>query len=172
MKTCFKCKETKPLNLFHKHKKMKSGYLNKCAACVVKDVAEWRTKNPNARKIEHAKNREKQGFKTREEYLTEKKKNAKGRRICLLEHMHKRRIQKERYELTELDSFVFEEAVKLKDLRKEKLGSDWHIDHIVPLNHRDACGFHNAFNLQVVPAVWNLKKSNKNMDTFFAIAGY
>lgn len=172
MKTCFKCGQSKPLNLFHKHKGMKDGYLNKCASCVVKDVADWRIKNPEVRKKEHVKNRNKKGFKTREQYLNDIKKNAKGRKVTHLEHSHKRRVQKERYKLTELDSFVFEEAVRLKDLRKEKLGTEWHIDHIVPLNHKQACGFHNAFNLQVVPAKWNLRKSNKNMNIYFNIAGY
>lgn len=172
MKTCFKCGCTKDISLFHKHKGMKDGHLNKCSDCVVKAIAEWRTKNPEVRKKEHAKNREKLGFKTREQYLNDRKKNAKGKKVRQLEHSHKRRVQKERYVSTELDSFVFEEAVRLKYLRKEMLGTEWHIDHIVPLNYKNACGFHNAFNLQVVPAKWNLNKSNKHMNTFFNVAGY
>jgi hypothetical protein len=172
MKTCIRCNQEKDISLFHTHKGMKSGYLNKCKQCVVEYVALWRDKNPEVRKKEYEKNRIKEGRKTRKEYLEEKTKNAKGKKVTALEHAHKRRIQKERYDLTELDGFVFEEAVRLKELRKKATGFDWHIDHIVPLNYKHACGLHNAFNLQVVPAVWNLKKSNKNMNQYFNVSGY
>lgn len=171
MKTCFKCKECKPLSCFHKHKGTKDGHLNKCSECTVKDVAEWRKKNPNARKEEHAKNRAKKGFQTRQEYLEKRKQNAKGRKVAALNYAHKRRLQTKRHEATELDDFAFEEAVDLRERRKQATGFDWHIDHIVPINHKQACGLHNAFNLQVVPASWNVKKKHSNMEQFF-ITGY
>ena len=172
MKTCFVCNETKDLSLFHKHSEMKDGRLNKCADCVVKAVSEWRIKNPNARKEEHKRIREKKGFQTREQYLAKKKANAKGRKVCSLEHSHKRRSNMSKHKQTELDEFVFNQAVLLKDLRKQSTNINWHIDHIIPINHKEACGFHNAFNLQVVPAIWNVRKGNRNMNTFFDISGY
>ena len=151
---------------------MKDGHLNKCAECVVKDVAEWRIKTPDARQKEHSRKREKQGFQTRKEYLDKKKANAKGRKAVALAYAHKRRIQIKNFKQTEFDDFVFTEAVILKDLRKKTTNIEWHIDHIVPINFKHACGLHNAFNLQVVPAEWNFKKGNKNMDRFFEISGY
>ena len=47
MKTCIRCNQNKAFEAFHKHKGMKDGRLNKCSECVVKDVAEWRRKNPS-----------------------------------------------------------------------------------------------------------------------------
>lgn len=171
MKTCIKCGVTKELSLFHKHKRMKDGHLNKCATCVVESVAEWRKQNPESRAQEHARKREKLGFKTRQEYFTERAKKAKGRQVSKLQYSHKRRVQTNRYTFTELDELVFLEAINVRNRRKEITGIDWHIDHIVPINHKLACGLHNGFNLQVVPAAWNVKKQATNMNTYFT-AGY
>lgn len=150
---------------------MKDGHLNKCSECVVKDVSAWRTKNPDCRAKEHERIREKQGFQTRDEYLAKRKKNAKGRKVSSLQYAHKRRLQQERHRVTELDELVFLEACDVRNRRKELTGFDWHIDHIVPINYKNACGLHNAFNLQVVPASWNLKKKHTNMSEFW-ISGY
>ena len=47
------------------------------------------------------------------------------------------------------------------------LGVEYHVDHIIPLKHPDVCGLHNEFNLQIIPAIDNMKKSNKfNPDDF------
>ncbi|CDS48916.1 Phage protein [Polaromonas sp. CG9_12] len=37
-----------------------------------------------------------------------------------------------------------------------------HVDHIVPLTSQYVSGLHNEFNLQVIPAIDNLKKQNKH----------
>ena len=44
---------------------------------------------------------------------------------------------------------------------KNKLGIEFHVDHIVPLS---LGGLHHPSNLQVVPAVWNMRKHNNNTD--------
>lgn len=85
-KYCKWCQQEKEIGLFHAHKQMKDGRLNKCAACVVKSVAEWRAKNPGARKEEHAKVREREGFRTREQYLSQKKANAAGKKATALKY--------------------------------------------------------------------------------------
>ena len=52
------------------------------------------------------------------------------------------------------------EAYALAQLRTHITGIPWQVDHIVPLNNDLVCGLHCEANLQVIPAVANLAKSN------------
>jgi hypothetical protein len=167
-KICFKCKEEKDLTNFHKRSAMKDGFLNKCSACVVNDVYIWRTKNPEARKKEYIKTKQKLGItRTQQEYFIELRKNGKGRKVSIHEYCSKRRMRTNKVSMTEFDELVQKEASDLCDMREKITMIKWHIDHIVPLNHKEACGLHNGYNLQVVPALWNIKKGNRNMKTYF-----
>jgi hypothetical protein len=166
-KTCYSCKQTKAKVDFHKHNLMRDGYLNLCKSCSYENKKIIRLENPEARKLEHIRLRERMGFMTRQEYFAKRLLTAKGRKASSNQYAHKRRLKTKNFEFTELDQFVFDEASKLKELRKTATGIDWHIDHIVPLNHKNACGLHNAYNFQVVPAKWNLTKRHTNMNKYF-----
>ena len=43
----------------------------------------------------------------------------------------------------------------------KETGVKHHVDHIVPLTSRLVSGLHNEFNLQIIPAIDNLKKANR-----------
>lgn len=68
---------------------------------------------------------------------------------------------------TELDRLVAAEAFMLATRRTAVTGIKWHVDHIIPLNHKLASGLHCAFNIQVVPARWNIQKSNRHSRVFW-----
>jgi hypothetical protein len=167
-KTCYCCKKVKLKLDFHKHQQMKDGRLNICKACCVQANQKRRAQNPNSRKEERERARVRFGRMTRQEYFEKLRANSKGRDISINKYAHKRRLQTDRTKITELDEFAFEEAIRLKKLRKSTTKIEWHLDHIVPLNHKTTCGLHNAFNFQVVPAKWNMAKKNSNMNKYFA----
>lgn len=171
-KNCIRCKQKKTLSEFHKHSGMADGRLNKCAVCVKECVAEWRLKNPGCRAKEYAKqDRAKvialevaSGVRLPYGSGRDKRKT----RIRSLKYSHKRRRQTEQL-MSEWDMFVAEEAFRLAAQRTGLSNIKWTVDHIVPLNHSFASGLHNGFNLQVVPASWNYKKGNRNMNSFWPI---
>lgn len=172
MKTCIRCAQTKELSLFHKHSRMADGRLNKCAVCVKECVDEWRLKNPDCRSKEYKRSERAQRAQLNFS-LGLRREPGKGRdpaktRIRSLKYSHKRRRQTE-IAMTEWDHFVAEESFRLAQQRNSLTGVLWTVDHTIPLNHKDACGLHNGFNLQVVPASWNYKKGNRNMDSFWPI---
>lgn len=169
VKTCKGCSETKPLALFHAHKFMADGHLNFCKVCFYAKSKANRAKNPDARKEEYARRRARQGYMTMAEYTAKRNKNAKGRKISLNEYAQKRRAKVNQKQLTELDTFVLTEAYKLREIRQRLFSFNWHVDHIVPLNYKNACGLHNAYNLQVVPAKWNMVKQNRNMRRYLGV---
>lgn len=70
---------------------------------------------------------------------------------------------------SEFFEFVFEEAYKLCEDRKKTTGFEWHVDHIYPLCSKIVSGLHNPYNIQVVPAKWNLSKGNRHCEAYFPI---
>jgi len=87
----------------------------------------------------------------------------KDNKAILYSLMSKRRALKmNQYgKLSADDKFVIEECYELAQLRFKSIGIKWHVDHIIPLSKG---GLHKPTNLQVVPATWNLQKSNNHQE--------
>lgn len=62
---------------------------------------------------------------------------------------------------SELDELAMLESADVAVKRELVTGFGWHIDHMVPLAARQACGLHIAHNLQVIPAAMNQAKGRK-----------
>lgn len=62
---------------------------------------------------------------------------------------------------TETDLWMVQEIYELSVLRTKLTGILWHVDHIIPLQGGSVSGLHAPFNMQVIPAIENMRKSNK-----------
>jgi 5-methylcytosine-specific restriction endonuclease McrA len=86
-KSCIGCGQVKQLEMFHLHKKMKDGRLNKCRACIAEYNVKRNQDNPEIAQKKWAKERERLGItRTRDEFLREIKDGAVGRRASALKY--------------------------------------------------------------------------------------
>jgi len=67
-------------------------------------------------------------------------------------------------QLDDFSKFVLKEAVLLAKQRTKMLNLPWHVDHIQPISKG---GTSHYTNIQVVPALWNRQKSNRNNNAFW-----
>ena len=69
------------------------------------------------------------------------------------------RIKKASTKLTFTEEQLIKQYYEHSARLKNKLGIEFHVDHILPLS---LGGLHHPSNLQVVPALWNRRKHNRN----------
>ncbi len=174
MKVCSRCNQERQLDHFYKHTRTADGLRGECKTCCAeisrmwrlahperdKEVSrKWRTEN-RARATEIARLwREKNRDKSREYVRNFQRNNP----LVIKKNAANRRAkQRNAYagwgrELTEL---VVAEACDLRDKRELATGIKWHVDHVIPLRGKLVSGLHVWNNLQVIPAVVNVRKNN------------
>jgi hypothetical protein len=62
--------------------------------------------------------------------------------------------------LTEDHYEQIRDKIRERESLNEDTGVKHHVDHIVPLKHHKVCGLHVPWNLRVIPAKDNIRKSN------------
>ena len=143
MKECKCCKEIKPLEMFSREKRNKTdGRRSRCKVCLGKENDTWQRNN-----------REKRNASTKRYSTTLKGKSNKNIQNA------KRRSRQKRFNLTERQKDQVK-AIYRKCSEYRQMGFDFHVDHIIPLLGKTVSGLHVPWNLQIVPALYNLSKKN------------
>lgn len=185
-KRCSCCKLEKPHSLFYKRKEARDGLQSQCGACRTDAAKKYAANNQDRRsenwtayypknadylkqqaKERYEKDPEKASARARDRYQQNKeqvqaKRSAWGKANLhlLAAHNANRRAMRNMAKAKWANDFFIQEAYHLARLRTELFGFAWHVDHIVPITSKLVCGLHTENNLQVIPALENMKKHN------------
>lgn len=145
MKKCSKCNVEKDVSSFYNHPLTKDGKQSWCKECKNKSSRYWNTENKDT----VTKTQEKYRIKNKNKYAfwqrtREASKNNRTPKWLSKEQLNSIKLE---YELAAWCSSV--------------MGEIYHVDHIVPLQGKTVSGLHVPWNLQVIPAKDNIRKSNK-----------
>ena len=159
-KNCTKCKVEKPLDFFHKNKNAKDGLAHICKICAIE-----KTRSHSASRIPEDKLRIKRVWqdKNREhvnKYNDNWRKQNPDKHAARQAERRARKNQATPPWLTEEQRQTSSEMYKLAKKFRVIFGRDYHVDHIVPLKGKNVCGLHVPWNLQLLEASLNLRKSN------------
>lgn len=167
MKHCWKCSTSKPKIDFGINKSKSDGLATECRNCKRQQDREYAAHNREA-----AKKRALEWYYANREYVREKQKKygTVWRKENLDKHCateNKRRASKLHATpawLSESHLLHMQCKYSLSKMLSKETGQLHHVDHIVPLKGKTVCGLHVPWNLKVIPAIENLRKSNKILE--------
>jgi hypothetical protein len=160
VKTCIKCKEQKSLDSFSRSSKNSDGHQQYCKICYKQYDKHY-----------HSLNRDDRLIQMQEYQMTNKDKIASRKRSYQKNNKDKinaieakrraSKLQATPHWLTEDDLEQIKNFYSEAQLNQALNGIEYHVDHIVPLQGENVCGLHVPWNLQVIPAKENMRKSNR-----------
>lgn len=183
MKYCHGCTTLKEYTDFNKWKYSKDGYGSQCRECnkqhcknaykrnpkkYIDAGASWRASNRELDKQLKTKwrnnNRQLHNKICNAYYCANKALIRQKAQIYSKLYPENNRASTARYNAAKLNAYPawlnLEQIQLIKDIYKNK-PEGYHVDHIVPLRGKEVSGLHVPWNLQYLPAIENIKKSNK-----------
>ena len=171
------CTESKPLEEYHNSKSFPLGKAYTCKACSKARSKIWNTQNKERKKktgqLHYQENKDvylerartlnwiKKNPERNKELKSLWAKNNRGKRASYVAKRRACKLQATPPWLTKAQlqdiTDVYQKCVEVSRLTNEV----HHVDHIVPLQGKNVCGLHVAWNLEVIPASMNISKSNK-----------
>lgn len=183
MKTCARCRASKPLDAFGKCKANKSGLHSYCKTCIAginrvryladparckEDARRWAAANPERRReLDNRKARARYQRDPKRAYEASHQWRCRNPDKVAAYDKTKKALRRASVKVlfdAELTHLALHEAADLCRRREAATGFAWHLDHVVPLRCKDACGLHVAHNFAVVPATYNASKKNRFID--------
>lgn len=165
MKQCSKCKEEKSFDNFHKNTCNKDGYNYQCKTCRKEGCAKYFSSLSQEEKQKRVEQKRKWAGANKER-VREYSKIYSQKNLPLRAAAQKKReaAKKKRMPpwLTSSDLLRIRCYYQVAAMRSKETGFKWHVDHIVPLQGDNVSGLHVPWNLQVIPALENLRKHNKH----------
>jgi hypothetical protein len=119
-----------------------------------------RSENPEYHKKQLRKSRSKHKEKRYQEQVIWRSNNPEKVRFYNASRK-KTRLRATPKWLTKDHKTFMEIQYQMAKLLSERLGFEHHVDHIHPLQGENVCGLHVPWNMQVIPAADNIRKSNK-----------
>jgi hypothetical protein len=161
--------EAKALGLTHYFtgKPCKHGHVEKrrvndrvCMQCDLEYQIRVYKENPEKARQRRLKTYE----RTKEKHLAQKRvyRQANKAKVNALAKAYKVRKKNRVPKWVDKDHmWLIKEAYELAQLRTKLFGFPWHVDHKAPIQGELVSGLHVIENLQVIPAIENIKKKNK-----------
>jgi len=152
---CSKCKVVKPASQFSKSNSKSNPrkldyYCKECRKEVKKRPSVQASQKKCVEKLKTKRNAYSRAYnKSNRPYFNAKHKEYMGRKSNATPLW-----------LTEDHSKEMQDMYWLAQDLKRVTGEQYHVDHIVPLKGKNVCGLHVPWNLQILPADLNLRKSN------------
>jgi hypothetical protein len=160
-KLCPKCNKTLPVDSFFKNKNRKDGLQGYCKKC--KCLRDRQYDFENKDKVNEAARKRRSNEETRNSHLRALKKyreSHKAIRAKLQMDRKSAKLQRTPLWLTEFDRLKIKCYYQVASMRSRESGQNWHVDHIIPLQGENVCGLHVPNNLQIIPAIENMRKNN------------
>jgi hypothetical protein len=150
MRVCKTCNVEKPIVDFYKHN---CGHCHTCKSCYKIRANNWAKSNKEKRLAIVKKSRTKTTVwkKYKNNWKSVNGQSAEARAI---------RLQRIPKWATKEDLWLIREAHLLARVREKVTGFKWHVDHIIPLKGSLVSGLHLPDNIQVIPAIMNIRKNN------------
>lgn len=166
MKTCRVCQTEKPPSDFYARKESRDGRCHECKACLGARTSKNQKADHAGRRAKvdrwQATNREK-SLELKRKYYADRKDYylAKGREYRKSSpHLHRARIARRRAaKLCATPPWADREEIKA--IYEQAAIAGMQVDHIHPLQGETLCGLHVPWNLQLLTATDNQRKSNK-----------
>lgn len=159
-KACTKCKEVKSFDLFHKHKGKPHGLALWCKSCANENTRKHFQKKTPEEKLQAKRKYNSENRLRVNEYNRQIRRKYPEKHAARQALRRARKLQATPDWLTGAQKAQMNRTYKLRDIISDATGEQYHVDHLVPLNGENVCGLHVPWNLQVIPAKENLRKSN------------